>query len=294
MKRPLSMTAFGRGEATADNRTWTAEIRSVNHRFFDPKIRIPNKYAGLEERIKKEVMNFYSRAHVDITIGVSGDQSEALKLQVNLPLAKQFLHCLQELKANLSLAENPNLSMIASYRDVISTIDQEENLDELWPTVQQALAGALTSSREMREKEGTHLKNDLLARLDAFDKTLRQIEGSIPEILKTKEATLKERLNNLLSGIELDPTRLAQEVAIIADKADVTEEIVRLNSHIKQFNNFLEIDEPTGRRMDFMMQEFLREVNTLASKISSAEVAHQTVDLKNEIEKMREQVQNLE
>lgn len=294
MKYPLSMTAFGRGEATTGERTWTAEIRSVNHRYCDIKIKIPRKYAGLEEKIKKQIMSSYTRGHVDVFIGFTGNAAETVQLQTNLPLAREYFHCLEVIQKDLNLDQSPSLEMIKDYKDVINLLEQEEDLDELWHPIQKALAVALDKCLQMRENEGNSLKKDLQQRLQNFSKGVEAIETSIPELLRKKEEKLQERLDNLLKGVDIDPVRLAQEVAIIADKSDVTEELVRLKSHIKQFTDFLKLDEPVGRRLDFLLQEFLREINTLASKIGDASVAHQSVDLKSEIEKLREQIQNLE
>lgn len=294
MKYPLSMTAFGRGEATSGERTWTAEVRSVNHRYCDIKIKIPHKYAGLEEKIKKQILSNYTRGHVDVFIGFTGNAAETVQLQTNLPLAREYFHCLDALQKDLNLDQSPSLEMIKDYKDVITLLEQEEDLDELWLPIQKALIDALEKCLQMRQNEGASLKEDLVQRLQNFSKGVEAIEMSIPELLRKKEEKLQERLDNLLNGVDIDPVRLAQEVAVIADKSDVTEELVRLKSHIKQFTDFLELDEPVGRRLDFLLQEFLREINTLASKIGDASVAHQSVDLKSEIEKLREQIQNLE
>jgi uncharacterized protein (TIGR00255 family) len=294
MKRPLSMTSFGRGEFTSPARSWTAEIRSVNHRFLDIKIKIPQKYSPLEENIRKEIAVFYNRGHVGLTISLSDNSSDTMQLVPNLKLAKDVYKCLVTIQEELALQSPPNLSMLSSFRDIITPIEVEESLDAIWPEIRAALHAALQNSTQMRENEGDAIKNDLLGRLESFEHTVKSIEQHVPEIKKKKEDTLKERLDTLLQNIDIDPMRLAQEVAIMTDKLDVTEEIVRLHSHIAQFRQFLENDEPVGRRLDFLLQEFLREINTLASKINDASTAHQSVELKNELEKMREQVQNLE
>jgi len=295
MTTPLSMTSFGRGEHTANSRTWTAEIRSVNHRFCDIKIRLPRKYGSLEDRIKKETSSFFSRGHVDVCVSYSGSDEDSVLLKTDLDFARQYHRCLQELNEKLELNSPPDLAMIASYRDIISLESREEDLDEIWSNgISQAINIALNECTKMRQAEGSNLKEDLLARLETISKAADKIQTIVPQLIDEKKSNLKERLNTLLEGVEIDQTRLSQEVAIMVDKSDVTEELVRLKSHIKQFENFLDLDEPTGRRLDFLLQEFLREVNTLASKITNSDVAHLSVELKNELEKMREQVQNLE
>jgi len=295
MMFPLSMTGFGRGEWTGDEQTWTVELRSVNHRFRDIRIKMDPRFASLEDRIKKEISSFFSRGHVDVSISVSGEQGSG-QLSVNVPLALQYKKCLQTLGQRLGLTSDcrETLDLIATFRDVIVAVDRQDDQEEIWLQLRQALAGALESSLAMRQVEGENLKKDLLHRLDLISATIEEVEQVFPALVAKREQQLKQRLEKLLGGIELDPMRLAQEVALMADKSDVTEELIRLRSHIRQFGDFLDIDEAVGRRLDFLLQEFLREVNTLASKISDASIAHQTVSLKNEIEKMREQVQNLE
>ncbi len=297
MKYPLSMTGFGRGEnEDAAGRNWLVELRSVNHRFLDIRVKIPRQFAGLEELLKKEISQFYSRGHVDVSIGLNGGRAAALKLQADLSLARQYADCLNTLRHDLKLPADTDhdLELIATFKDVIVAVDRGEEMEQIWRELEPAMTGALENSRKMREREGENLKKDLLDRLGLLSATITEIEGVLPQLLGKKEQLLQERLAKLLAGIDLDPRRLAQEVAIIADKSDITEEIVRLKSHISQFENFLGPAEPAGRRMDFLLQEFLREINTMASKIADADIAHLTVVLKNEVEKMREQVQNLE
>jgi len=295
MKFPISMTAFGRGEHASDNIGWTVEIKSVNHRFCDIRIKMPRQYAALEEKIKKEITPFYSRGHIEVVVTPAPNLAEAKTLGVNLPLARQYRNCLLEIKTDLDLpASGMELTLVANYPNVIYALDETEDLEAVWDILRQALLQALELTRDMREREGLSLKNDLLARLDFLASTKEQIKEKIPELTVQKHVSLQERIAKLAKDVDIDPVRIAQEIAIIADKADVTEELVRLTSHIDQFRHFLDQQEPVGRRLDFLLQELLREINTMASKISDAGIAHQAVELKNELEKMREQVQNLE
>jgi uncharacterized protein (TIGR00255 family) len=295
MKYPVSMTAFGRGEQAAGNIGWTVEIKSVNHRFCDIRLKIPRQYAVLEEKIKKEIIPFYSRGHIDVLATPAPNLAEAKTLTVNLPLARQYYSCLCEIKNDLGLtAAGTELALVAAYPNVIFAGDEVEDLEATWEVLRQALQQALALTQDMREREGLSLKNDLLSRLNILSATRERISDKIPELTGQKLTALEERIAKLVSDVEIDPGRLAQEIAILADKADVTEELVRLGSHIEQFRHFLDQREPVGRRLDFLLQEFLREINTMASKISDVAIAHQAVELKNELEKMREQVQNLE
>ncbi len=295
MNRPLSMTGFGRGESTGDGRTWVVELRSVNHRFLDVKIRMPWKYAALEERVKQEVGRYHSRGHIDLTVSVNGTGGEGVRLEANLPLAREYHNCLRQIQQELQLTGVPDLAMVLSCREVIGpAAEVEEDPDKVWPFINEALASALKGALAMRENEGRTLKADLLHRLETFAGTVARVEQAVPEINRKRRESLKERLDNLLEGVDIDPVRLAQEAAILVDKSDITEEMVRLRSHMDQLAGMLAAAEPVGRKLDFLVQEFLREINTMVSKIGNAAVAHHIVDLKNELEKMREQIQNLE
>lgn len=297
MTNMMSMTGFGRGESNGERCSWIVELRSVNHRYLDITIKSSRRFIGWEERIKKEISAYHLRGRLDVYVNFNDEGIETTRLKTDLPLAKEYLACLQELTDELSLPGAPDLAMFAANRDIITPLEDgigAEKQEELWPSFKEALVAALNECRKMRQKEGEILVNDIFLRLTGFEKKVEAIEKNLPQIIASREDSLKERLDNLLAGVDIDPIRLAQEVAVLVDKTDVTEEIVRLSSHIQQFKNFLESDEPVGRRLDFLIQEFLREVNTIASKISNAETAHLTVGLKNDLEKMREQVQNLE
>jgi len=292
--RPRSMTGFGRGEATEADRTWTVEIRTVNHRFLDQRVALPRAFAGLEERVKKTVAAGQDRGRVEISLSVTGKISGGPLLAVDMDLARQYHACLQQLVDEFGVGPRIQMADMLNQREIIRLQEQSPDLDQEWPLVEKAVFAALAECARMREQEGLALKQDLLARLDQFAAIVRAIETSIPQVLQQRQEELKNRVMKLLDGMNIDPMRLAQETAVMADKADVTEEVVRLASHISQFRAFLDSDEPVGRRLDFLLQEFLREVNTLSSKISNAEIAHLGVEMKNEIEKLREQVQNIE
>lgn len=289
-----SMTGFGRGELETDGRVWTAEVRCVNNRYLDLKMKLPRGYALLEEKIRKKVAETYLRGRVDIFLSVSGDFSDLQEIKVNLPLAEGYINALQFLSGQFGLKEVITTQMVAAYPDVLVREQKDDDLIAVWGIVEKVIDTALESCDTMRTQEGKILAADLMTRLNFFENTIDTIEKSIPELLEQRLKNLQERLEKLLANVQLDPTRLVQEVAVMADKTDVTEEIVRLRCHIGQFKLFLGEESGIGRKLDFLIQEFLREVNTLASKINDAAVAHLTVDLKSELEKMREQVQNIE
>ncbi len=289
-----SMTGFGRGEFEKGGRVWTAEIRCVNNRYLDLKMKLPRGYSSLEEKIRKKVAETNLRGRVDLFLSVSGDFSDLQEVKVNLALAGCYKDALQALSKEFGLESEITPQILASYPDVLIREQKDEDLAAVLEVVEKVIDTALESCDTMRAQEGMALAADLIARLRFFEKTVDSIEKYIPELLEQRQKNLQERLEKLLANVQLDPARLAQEVAIIADKNDVTEEIVRLRCHIGQFRLFLSEENGIGRKLDFLIQEFLREVNTLASKINDATVTHLTVDLKSELEKMREQVQNIE
>lgn len=291
-----SMTGFGHGEAGNENRGWSVEIRGVNNRYLDVKMKLPRGYAALEEKIRSIVGEFFERGRVDLMVSVNGDFSDLVQLKLNKTLAVQYRDVLADIAQSCDVEDKVSATAIANFPDVLQREQKAEELEtEVWPHLLVALNVALVDCDKMRLQEGQSLQNDLDRRLTFFEKTIDEIEQHVPLLVEQKETSLKERLEKLLdSNVQLEPMRLAQEVAVIADKTDVTEEIVRLRSHIVQFKNFIEEEGGVGRKLDFLIQEFLREVNTIASKINAAEVAHLTVALKSELEKMREQVQNIE
>ncbi len=229
-----------------------------------------------------------------VTFSVQGLSAVEPQLVVNESVARQYHRCLQQLIDVYGLDGTVTLRDMLTLRDVITLEEQRPDMDAEWVLISSALEAALKDCDIMREREGQALQQDLLGRLAKFESVVRQIDTHIPELQQQRQSDLRLRVGKLLEGLDLDPIRLAQETAIMADKSDVTEEITRLDSHMAQFRSFLASDEPVGRRLDFLLQEFLREVNTLSSKISSASIAHLGVEMKNEIEKLREQVQNIE
>ena len=289
-----SMTGFGRGECEKGGRVWTAEVRCVNNRYLDLKMKLPRGYSLLEEKIRKKVSETHLRGRVDLFLSVSGDFSDLQEVKVNLTLAGEYRNALQALSDEFGLKSDITPQMLAAYPDVLARDQKDEDLTVVWEMVEPVIDSALENCDRMRSQEGEALAADLIARLNFFEETIGHIEKNIPELLEQRQQNIQERLEKLLVNIQLDPARLAQEVAVMSDKTDVTEEIVRLRCHIAQFTLFLSEKTGIGRKLDFLIQEFLREVNTLASKINDANVAHLTVDLKSELEKMREQVQNIE
>ncbi len=288
------MTGFGRGEVQAKGRFWTAEIRCVNNRFLDLKLKLPKGYCPLEERIRSMITASLQRGRVDFAVNVGGDFSDLTTVKVNLGLAGAYQKALSEIAQDLKVEGGINLNLLASFPEVLAREQETEDLEAVWKVLSTAVEEALSQCDAMRQQEGNALLADLSSRLDSFSGIVEQVAAAVPELLEQRKKQLQERLEKLLDNIQIDPQRLAQEVVILADKTDVTEELVRLRSHLLQFRSFLDEDGAVGRKLDFLIQEFLREVNTLGSKINDASIAHLTVELKSELEKMREQIQNIE
>ena len=289
-----SMTGFGRSEIQAGNRVWTTELRCVNNRFLEVKIKLPKGYCALEDRVRKLVATYLQRGRVDLVVNVSGDFSDLMQVNVNIELARTYKNALVQLGQDLAIKGDADLTFLASLPDVLVREQKNEDLEGVWMLLSRSVEEAIVHCETMRQQEGNTLLVDLAGRLDIFSKVLEQVADAIPELLVQRKSLLQERLEKLLGNVQIDPMRLAQEVVILADKTDVTEEIVRLRSHMQQFRSSLVEDGAVGRKLDFLVQEFLREVNTLASKISDAHLAHLAVELKSELEKMREQIQNIE
>ncbi len=289
-----SMTGYGRAETEQQGRIWSVEVRSVNNRFLDAKVKLPRNYTALEDRVRKQIGSYHQRGRIDLILTVSGDFSDLVEITVDLNLARVYQERLNRLAVELGIASQADLPLLIGLPDVLTREQRSEDLEAIWPLLSTTIEAALEQCREMRVREGEALTAELSERLELFTGVLDDIEQRLPAIVAEREQALKERLDKLLAAVDLDPIRLAQEVAILADKSDITEEMVRLRSHIAQFTDLLGSSEPVGRKLDFLIQEFLREVNTIGSKINDAENAHRAVALKSELEKMREQVQNIE
>jgi len=288
------MTGFGRGEAVGRVRAFTVEVQSVNHRFLEVRCRVPKRLAGLEPRIQQAVQERFSRGHVEVSVTDKDLDGRGRSLKVDVPLAMQYVDALRSLQQALGLPGEVTLEMLTAQRDLIAVEESSESLDESWEELAPALRKALDTVGEMRRREGEALVASLRAHLDEVEATLAGIVGRAPDITRAQRDRLRERVAELLDGHLADPARLEQEVALLAERGDVAEECDRLRSHLHQFRAVLEQAGPQGRRLDFLLQEMNREVNTIGSKSADAALAHEVVRLKTSIERLREQVQNLE
>jgi uncharacterized protein (TIGR00255 family) len=291
------MTGYGRAEAVLGGRKYVVEIKSLNHRYLELSLRIPANLLPLEMEIKKKINEHLIRGKIDITIRretYSGIEGSRL-LEVNLPLVKNYYDLLIQLKDLFNLKEDITLDMMAGLKDVFIPLETlEDEITVLWEGLAGVLSNALAALIDMRQKEGEVLGQDLKARLYLINEHLDEIDARAPQIVLEYQKRLVARIRELMDGMVIDESRLSQEVAIMAEKSDITEEIVRFRSHIKQFLEMLKSPEAIGRKVDFLIQEMNREVNTIGSKSSDAQVSCHVIEIKSELAKLREQVQNLE
>lgn len=290
-----SMTAFARGEAQGDDKTISVEIRSVNHRFCEIAVRMPRPWIALEEKIKNRIRQALSRGRVDVTVEVRSQGGSSQVYEADAALARNYYEAVKEVHEALGLSDPIPIDSIIRLNGVINASSVKPDLESDWSLLEQALSQALDALSSMRETEGEALHEDFLGRLKKLEESLESVSSMAASQPAVHLEKLKERLAALLEGAaDLDPARLAQEAAFLADKSDITEEIVRARSHIAQFRDILDQEEPPGRSLNFLAQELHREFSTMGSKSSDAGLSHVVVAAKAEVEKIREQVQNVE
>lgn len=288
------MTGFGRGEAIGRGRAYTVEVHSVNHRFQEIRARLPKRLMGLESRLQRAVQQRFARGHFEVSVQERDLDGRARTLKLDLSLARQYVELLRRLQDELGLSGTVTLEMVADQRDLITIEESEETLDDAWAEMEPAVTAALDSLMTMRTQEGAALVHALHRHLDEIDGVLAGVMGRTADLVTTHRNRLRTRVVELLDGRLPDPVRLEQEVVLLAERGDVTEECDRLRSHVAQFRETLRQAGPQGRRLDFLLQEMNREANTVGSKAADANLAQDVVELKTAIERLREQVQNLE
>jgi len=290
-----SMTSFGRSNSEeGKKRVFTVEMKSVNSRYLDVNIRMPKSIISLEEEIRKMISNSLNRGKVDVFINIKNYNEGAGVPKIDINLAQGYLQCLKEIEEKLNIKNDISVMQIARFPEVITMIEEEDKIDEIWEELKPLISSSLDMMINMREVEGEKLKEDILIKINQIEELVSKVEefaDSIPKVFKQK---LEERLKDLLGNVEVDENRIATEVCILADKATVDEEIIRLNSHINQVRETLKLNEPIGRKLDFIVQEMNRETNTIGSKSSDIKMTNIVIDIKNILEKIREQVQNIE
>ena len=290
-----SMTGYGRARQELHKRDITVEVRSVNNRYLDCTVKMPRMYAFAEDAVKKHVQQAVSRGKVDVFITVDATAADVVKVAVNRELAAQYAAALGELSDVCGTADyRPAPETLARFPDVLTVTKADEDLETVSADLCAVLDEALAAYNDMRAAEGQKLAEDISNRLDAIERYTGQVEMRSPETVAEYRAKLTARMEEMLQSTTVDEQRILMEAAIYADKVAVDEETVRLRSHVAQLRTMLASDEPMGRKMDFLIQEVNRESNTIGSKCSDIEIARHVVDIKAEIEKIREQIQNIE
>ena len=289
-----SMTGYGRAEDTLNGCTITVELRSVNNRYLDCNVRMPRLYLFAEETIKSRVQNTISRGKVDVFVTLDSTGGEQVQVSVNQPLADGYYAALTQLAERYGLSKDISVSLLSRFPDVLLAEKAEEDVEQRAQDICSVLDRALADFDQMRTREGARLEADVLSRAARIEELVGKVEERSPQTVAEYRAKLEARMSEVLSNTQLDPARILTEAAIFADKVAVDEETVRLRSHIGQLRHMLEQGGATGRKLDFLIQEFNREANTIGSKCSDIDIARHVVDIKAEIEKIREQVQNIE
>ena len=289
-----SMTGFGRCEVLKDSRKFTVELKSVNHRYLDVNIRMPKKLNFFETSIRTLLKSYADRGKVDIFITYEDLSQSQVSVKYNAALAAEYLKYLNQMAEEFSLDNDVRVSTLSRYPEVFTMEECSDDEDELWNGLKEALEGAFSQFVEMRTKEGERLKEDILLKLDLLSEQIRFIEERSPQIIAEYRTKLEEKMRELLEDTQIDDNRIAAEVILFADKICTDEEVVRLKSHIQHMKETLEESNGIGRKLDFIAQEMNREANTTLSKINDVTLADVAIDMKTEIEKIREQVQNIE
>lgn len=288
-----SMTGFGRGECSKENITFTVDIRTVNHRYSDISVRMPRIISTLEEKVRKYAKNQIKRGKVDIYINYSSFSQDA-KVIVDSNLASAYVDSLKSLKEQFNIKDEISLSTLTRFQDILKLEATELDMDHIWSLLQEALNEAFEKLLSMRKSEGAHLQEDLENKLAFIIERVAQIKLKSENVVEEYKHKLYERIKELTKDVQLDENRLMTEVAIFADKSSIDEELVRLESHVQEFKKALTIKDSIGKKLDFILQEMNREVNTIGSKTSDVSITAYVIDMKTEIEKIREQVQNIE
>jgi len=289
-----SMTGYGRGESAQEGKSFTVEIRSVNHRFCEVVIRLPKYYVALEDRVRKLIQERVARGRLDVFVTVNDLGSSNKSIRVDKDLAMAYYNALEELRETIGINGKPGIIDLARLPDVIVLEEVQEDLDQLWPALSKAVENALANLVEMRSTEGLRLREDLLKRVAQLSEYTEAIYRRAPSVVLEYREKLQSRLKELAAEVEIDENRLAAELALFADKSNISEELVRVRSHLEEIQNTMDMDEAVGRKLDFLVQELNREFNTIGSKANDLEISSIIIKAKSEVEKIREQVQNIE
>ncbi|MDL1967612.1 MAG: YicC family protein [Deltaproteobacteria bacterium] len=289
------MTAYSSSESTKEQLTVSVEIRSYNSRYLDISLRVPHNYLCLENKIKSIISDNVSRGRIEIKLQITDDSENAYGFDIDEPKALAYINVLSKLKNKFNINADISLDLLMNTGGVIKPVEISKDMDICWDSIETCLSSALDDLNAMRKKEGDFIAKDFTNRLDFIEKSIGQIKKDSGNLFSHYQEQLEERINTLTKGmIDIDPARIAQEVAFFADKSDISEEILRVESHIKEFRAIMASEESAGRKLNFLLQEFSREFNTMGAKAGNSNVSHTIVTVKSELEKIREQVQNIE
>jgi uncharacterized protein (TIGR00255 family) len=290
----LSMTGYGRGEAPFGPRRVQVEVRTVNHRFSEVSLRLPRVLAGLENRMREHIQSRISRGKITVNVTIDGVEAPVTRLRLNEEVAGSYFEILSELRQRFELTGELDLGTFISLPDVLAWESEDVTEEDAWAQLEPALQAAVADVRAMKMREGDNLAKDVRDRLDAIEGSLDRIVDRVPGMLADYRRRIADRLSELRGDPEFNQARLETEIVLFADRTDCTEECVRLRSHVDQFRGLIDAPEPAGRKLNFLLQEMNREANTIGSKASDVPIARDVIEIKEEIEKLREQVQNFE
>ena len=288
------MTGYGRGIKVTPAYSLTIDIKSINHRYLELYFKIPKAYSFLEDKLRRDLATKVSRGKIEVTVTIEKLLSEEVLVKLNRPLLTSYFKAIDELIDEFNIQGKPDLTTILNLPDVMQTVQPTEDQEQLEVLAGEVLNEAIDNLLKMRHTEGRQLVVDLQERLAILNEYRRQLAELSPEMVSDYRIRLSKRIQELTEGIEVDPNRLATEVAIFADKSDINEELVRIESHLRQFQKTLDLNEPIGRKLDFMVQELNREINTIGSKANDLKISQIVIEFKSELEKIREQIQNIE
>ncbi len=289
-----SMTGYGRGQQIIDGREITVEIKSVNHRYFEFSARVPRAYGYLEEKLKSFVQNKVSRGKVDVGVTIFNIEGKDAQIEVNQSIAVGYIDALRKANETIGLTDDLALSQLIRLPDIFNVVKTTEDEEVIWNLVKTVADEALNNFVSMRETEGQKMKDDIKSRLAYISELVEKVEKRSPLVTEAYRERLYNKISEILNDKKIDEQRILTEAAIFSEKTAVDEETVRLKSHIHQFTELLDSTESVGRKLDFLIQEFNRESNTIGSKAQDVEITRIVVELKSEIEKIREQIQNIE
>ncbi|MCH4890253.1 YicC family protein [Acidaminobacter sp. JC074] len=289
-----SMTGYGRSEQEMGLQKVLIEMKAVNHRYCDIVLKIPKKMAMFEDRIKKLVKSHVKRGRVEIYMSFEEEKGEDFTVKPNYAVLDQYKAALDEMKDRYGITRDFDLNLLTRFQDVFSVEYKEIDEEKVWALIESAAKDALDSLTQMRQVEGQKLLDDIQGRIQTIKAIIVELEKRAPEIVVIHKEKMRERISELLGEIELDEAKLAQEVAYFSDKTNITEELVRLDSHLDQLAGIFNEDQSIGRKLDFLLQEINREINTIGSKSPDVDISNHVIELKSEFEKIREQIQNIE